>query len=78
MSRVKPGYFTAFNAFFTCSSEIDMHRNLLARRARSRWIGFPHEPGNQLCIEFRKSVRIGRRGLMKKIDALMRLSDFHR
>src|SRR6266550_2645946 len=22
MSRVKPGYFTAFNAFFTCSSEI--------------------------------------------------------
>src|SRR5512132_1118538 len=24
MSRVKPGYFTAFNAFFTCSSEIDI------------------------------------------------------
>jgi hypothetical protein len=22
---VKPGYFTDFNAFFTCSSEIDMH-----------------------------------------------------
>jgi hypothetical protein len=22
MSRVKPGYFTVFNAFFTCSSEI--------------------------------------------------------
>src|SRR5204862_5679103 len=26
ISRVKPGYFTAFNAFFTCSSEIDMHQ----------------------------------------------------
>src|SRR4051812_15242006 len=24
MSRVKPGYFTDFNAFFTCSSEIDI------------------------------------------------------
>ena len=24
MSRLKPGYFTDFNAFFTCSSEIDM------------------------------------------------------
>src|ERR1044071_3103329 len=24
MSRVKPGYFTVFNAFFTCSSEIDI------------------------------------------------------
>src|SRR6516165_3156746 len=24
MSRVKPGYFTHFNAFFTCSSEIDI------------------------------------------------------
>src|SRR3982750_2278312 len=28
ISRVKPGYFTDFNAFFTCSSEIDIfHRN---------------------------------------------------
>src|SRR5215510_10085634 len=27
MSRVKPGYFTDFNAFFTCSSEIDMHED---------------------------------------------------
>src|SRR6185312_15473919 len=24
ISRVKPGYFTDFKAFFTCSSEIDM------------------------------------------------------
>src|SRR6266576_58301 len=24
ISRVKPGYFTDFNAFFTCSSEIDI------------------------------------------------------
>jgi len=24
---VKPGYFTDFNAFFTCSSEIDMHQD---------------------------------------------------
>src|SRR5262249_18641866 len=24
MSRVNPGYFTDFNAFFTCSSEIDI------------------------------------------------------
>src|SRR4029078_8088856 len=24
MSRVKPGYFTDFNAFFTCSSEIEI------------------------------------------------------
>jgi hypothetical protein len=37
---VKPGYFTDFNAFFTCSSEIDMHKTLRARRERSRWIGF--------------------------------------
>src|SRR5215467_3310523 len=27
MSRVKPGYLTDFNAFFTCSSEIDMHQD---------------------------------------------------
>jgi len=25
MSRVKPGYLTDFNAFFTCSSETDIH-----------------------------------------------------
>jgi hypothetical protein len=27
MSRLKPGYFTDFNAFFTCSSEIDIHQD---------------------------------------------------
>ena len=27
MSRVKPGYFTDFNAFFTCSSEIDIFQD---------------------------------------------------
>src|SRR5882672_756856 len=27
MSRVKPGYFTDFNAFFTCSSEIDIFQS---------------------------------------------------
>src|SRR6478736_2940154 len=29
MSRVKPGYFTDFNAFFTCSSEIDIFQGNL-------------------------------------------------
>jgi hypothetical protein len=27
---VKPGYFTVFNAFRTCSSEIDMSRTYFA------------------------------------------------
>jgi hypothetical protein len=33
MSRLKPGYFTAFNAFFTCSSETDIDK-AYARGAR--------------------------------------------
>src|SRR5215470_15833958 len=37
MSRVKPGYFTDFNAFFTCSSEIDIfQRNLPASDVNPR------------------------------------------
>ena len=35
MSRVNPGYFTDFNAFFTCSSEIDMDE-IYARRVRRK------------------------------------------
>src|SRR5882762_9867629 len=35
MSRVKPGYFTDFKAFFTCSSEIDISETY-ARRARGK------------------------------------------
>src|SRR5439155_3998297 len=35
ISRVKPGYFTDFKAFFTCSSEIDMSETY-ARRARGK------------------------------------------
>src|SRR6266480_1351270 len=35
MSRVKPGYFTDFNAFFTCSSETDISATY-ARRARGK------------------------------------------
>ena len=31
MSRVKPGYFTDFNAFFICSSEIDIRECTCAR-----------------------------------------------
>src|SRR4030095_4666129 len=35
MSRVKPGYFTDFKAFFTCSSEIDISEPY-ACRARGK------------------------------------------
>src|SRR5438094_4748007 len=35
MSRVKPGYLTDFNAFFTCSSEIDISATY-ARRTRGK------------------------------------------
>src|SRR5207244_12851543 len=35
MSRVKPGYLTNFNAFFTCSSETDISATY-ARRARGK------------------------------------------
>src|SRR6266480_929642 len=35
MSRVKPGYLTDFNAFFTCSSETDISATY-ARRARGK------------------------------------------
>src|SRR5262245_54981617 len=42
MSRVKPGYFTAFNAFFTCSSETDIHEFTCAipavNRTNSRFV----------------------------------------
>src|ERR1043166_5753542 len=31
MSRVKPGYFTVFNAFFICSSEIDIRQFTAAK-----------------------------------------------
>jgi hypothetical protein len=52
MSRVKPGYFTDFNAFLTCSSEIDMTQSLLARRERSRWIGFSEDDANRPKAKF--------------------------
>jgi hypothetical protein len=36
MSRVKPGYFTDFNAFMTCSSEIDIHEPYVRSGKRKR------------------------------------------
>src|SRR5439155_24601776 len=56
MSRVKPGYFTDFNAFLTCSSEIDIHETYLrgARgkpRAHFRRLESVIDPGNILCSE---------------------------
>src|SRR5258705_11994214 len=40
MSRVKPGYFTDFNAFFTCSSEIDIFQgNRPASDVNRRQVG---------------------------------------
>jgi hypothetical protein len=47
MSRVKPGYFTDFNAFFTCSSEIDMHQDYVCCVR------------GKLCVEF-SSIRNAR------------------
>jgi hypothetical protein len=53
ISRVKPGYFTDFNAFFTRSSEIDMSEPYV-RRARgkpwvhlARWIGFSEDDADR-------------------------------
>jgi hypothetical protein len=41
ISRVKPGYFTDFKAFFTCSSEIDMSEPYVRRaRGKPRGIGW--------------------------------------
>src|SRR2546422_5795498 len=39
ISRVKPGYFTDFNAVFTCSSEIDMLEPYVRRAKRKRGAG---------------------------------------
>src|SRR3954470_18922643 len=39
MSRVKPGYFTDFNAFFTCSSEIDILQGNRTASDVNRWQG---------------------------------------
>ena len=36
MSRLKPGYFTDFNAFVTCSSEIDIHEPYVRGGKRKR------------------------------------------
>src|SRR5262249_27613321 len=44
MSRVKPGYFTVFNAFFICSSEIDIGQFTAAKPMRQRGSVFPR-PG---------------------------------
>src|SRR5215468_1075204 len=49
MSRVNPGYFTDFNAFFTCSSEIDIfQRNRPASDVNLRQGGSscPQDDGN--------------------------------
>src|SRR5215217_5976954 len=46
ISRVKPGYFTDFNAFFTCSSEIDIfQRNRPASDVNQGGLSCPQDNG---------------------------------
>src|SRR5512132_2476686 len=71
MSRVKPGYFTDFNAFFTCSSEIDIDKPYV-RGARG--LGGSASPG---MMAQKKSMLLGHDRLLQTSEALMRESHFH-
>src|SRR5260370_35041779 len=51
-SRVKPGYFTDFNEFFTCSSEMDIfqgNRPASAVNGRQGGVSGPHADGMSDC-----------------------------
>src|SRR5438067_4156883 len=56
MSRVKPGYFTDFNALFTCSSEIDILEPYVRCAKRKRRAGVI-APDNPVCSEFDSRFR---------------------
>src|ERR1051325_7758809 len=55
-SRLKPGYFTDFNAVFTCSSEIDI-LELYVRCARGKPRAAVIDPDSRVCSEFGSRYR---------------------
>src|SRR6266516_3668245 len=56
MSRVKPGYFTDFNAVFTCSSEIDILEPYV-RYPRGKPRAVVIDPDSPVCSEFGSRCR---------------------
>src|SRR5438552_4851690 len=56
MSRVKPGYFTDFNAVFTCSSEIDILEPYV-RCPRGKPRAAAIDPDSPVCSEFGSRCR---------------------
>src|SRR6266516_5430981 len=56
ISRVKPGYFTDFNAVFTCSSEIDILEPYV-RYPRGKPRAVVIDPDSPVCSEFGSRCR---------------------
>src|SRR6266568_3987416 len=56
MSRLKPGYFTDFNAVFTCSSEIDILEPYV-RYPRGKPRAVVIDPDSPVCSEFGSRCR---------------------